>query len=126
MKREEQITHLLYDGGGIDQCRGILFNLLDSDYIETDLVFDVIENILKNNKRTIKENYITPIDRCDYFLNEGKKYACLDNDLKFCVAEKGAPEWAKVSHVMTQMNVSRALELINNYEKDRTNQTSKH
>lgn len=112
MTKEEQITHLLYEGGGIDQCRGILFNLLDSGYIDTDLVLDVIENILKNNKRTLKENYIIPIDRCDYFLKEGKKYACLDNNLRFCVAEKGSHEWGNVSHVMPQMDVSRALEII--------------
>ncbi len=114
MTQEEQIIHLLYDGGGIGQCRSILSNLLDSDYLDSDLVLDVIKNILKDNKRTIKENYIIPIDRCDYFLNEGKKYACLDNDLRFCVAEKGSPEWRNVSHVMTQMDVSRALEIINN------------
>lgn len=114
MTQEEQIIHLLYDGGGIDQCRGILFNLLDSGYFDIDLIFNVIANILKNNKQIIKENYIIPIDRCDYFLKEGKKYACLDNDLKFCVTEKGSPEWRNVSHVMTQMDVSRALEIINN------------
>lgn len=126
MTREGQIIHLLYEDGGIGQCRSILSNLLNSDYLDSDLVFDAIKNVFKDNKRTIKENYIIPIDRCDYFLKEGKKYVCLDNDLRFCIAKKGSPKWKNVSHVMTQMDVSRALEIINNYDKRKTDKTSKY
>lgn len=110
-ERIDNILNNLYSGGGVGQCRSLLYCLLDSGDIKTSDVFDTIENIIITKKRCI-ENFIIPIDRCDYLYQNGEKLACLDKDLKFCVAEKGTPEWDNVAFVMPHYDVNKATSLI--------------
>jgi hypothetical protein len=77
-----------------------------------------ISQLLSERKRLLEQDCILPIKRCDYFLEDGKTYTCLDKDLKFCIRKKGTPEWNDVSHVLTRFNPQRAFELIHQYENN--------
>ena len=117
-KSIDTITNELYKGGGRGQCRDLIKVMLAEDYIEPADVLDAIEQILVERKRTIKENYIIPVQNCEYFLKDGTRYACLDKDLKFSVVEKGTSDWGNVSHVMYNMPIQKAFDIIYNHYKE--------
>lgn len=114
----EQILNALYSGGGRVQARDLLKFMLDNEDIHPEDVLENIARLLSERKRLLEQDYILPINRCDYFLEDGKTYTCLDKDLKFCIRMKGTPEWNDVSHVLPRFNSQRAFGLIFQYEND--------
>lgn len=116
--RIESILNNLYTGGGRGLCKDLLKFMLDNEDIHPDDVLSDIGQLLSERKRLLEKDCILPIKRCDYFLEDGKTYTCLDKDLKFCVRKKGTPEWGDVSHVLTRFNPQRAFELIYQYETE--------
>ena len=106
----------LYAGGGRGQARDLLKFMLDNEDIHPEDVLNNITQLLSERKRLLERDCILPINRCDYFLEDGKNYTCLDKDLKFCIRKKGTLEWKDVSHVLTRFNPQRAFELIHQYE----------
>ena len=108
----------LYTGGGRVQARDLLKIMLDNEDIHPEDVLNEISQLLSERKRLLEQDCILPINRCDYFLEDGKTYTCLDKDLKFCICKKGTPEWNNVSHVLTRFNHQRAYELIHQYENN--------
>lgn len=113
----ESIINNLYAGGGRGVCKDLLKFMLDNEDIHPDDVLDDIGQLLSERKQLLEENCILPIKRCDYFLEDGKTYTCLDKDLKFCVRKKGTSEWKDVSHVLPRFKPQRALDLIHQYKK---------
>lgn len=116
--RIESILNNLYTGGGRGLCKDLLKFMLDNEDINPDDVLSDIGQLLSERKRLLEKDCILPIKRCDYFLEDGKTYTCLDKDLKFCVRKKGTTEWGDVSHVLTRFNPQRAFELIYQYETE--------
>jgi hypothetical protein len=113
-----QVLNALYSGGGRGQARDLLKFMLDNEDIHPEDVLNDISQLLSERKRLLEEDCILPIKRCDYFLEDGKTYTCLDKDLKFCIRKKGTPEWQDVSHVLTRFKPQRAFELIHQYENN--------
>ena len=114
----DQTLNALYSGGGRGQARDLLKFMLDNEDIHPEDVLSDISQLLSERKRLLEEDCILPIKRCDYFLEDGKTYTCLDKDLKFCIRKKGTPEWRDVSHVLTRFKPQRAFELIHQYENN--------
>ena len=106
----------LYAGGGRGQARDLLKFMLDNEDIHPEDVLNNITQLLSERKRLLERDCILPINRCDYFLEDGKTYTCLDKDLKFCIRKKGTLEWKDVSHVLTRFNVQQAFDLIHQYK----------
>jgi len=117
-KKIDNICSELYTGGGRGQARDLLKFMLDNEVIHPDDVLCDIGQLLSERKRLLEEDCILPINRCEYFLEDGKTYTCLDKDLKFCIRKKGTPEWQDVSHVLTRFKAQRAFELIHQYENN--------
>ena len=117
-KKIDNICTELYTGGGRGQCKDLLKFMLDNEDIHPDDVLSDIGQLLSERKRLLEEDCILPIKRCDYFLEDGKTYTCLDKDLKFCIRKKGTAEWKDVSHVLTRFKPQRAFELIHQYENN--------
>lgn len=116
--RIDEIRNNLYNGGGRGQCKDLIKIMLDNEDIRPDDVLSDIAQLLSERKRLLEEDCISPIKHCDYFLEDGKTYTCLDKDLKFCIRKKGTPEWEDVSHVLTRFNAQRAFDLIYQYENN--------
>ena len=114
----DSILNSLYSGGGRGQARDLLKFMLDNEDIHPEDVLDDISQLLSARKRLLEEDCIMPIKRCDYFLEDGKTYTCLDKDLKFCIRKKGTSEWRDVSHVLTRFKPQRAFDLIHQYENN--------
>ena len=116
--RIDEIRNNLYNGGGRGQCKDLIKIMLDNEDIRPDDVLSDIAQLLSERKQLLEEDCILPIKHCDYFLEDGKTYACLDKDLKFCIRKKGIPGWEDVSHVFTRFKAQRAFELIHQYENN--------
>ena len=116
--RIESILNNLYAGGGRGQCKNLLKLMIDNNDIYPEDVLDDIAQLLSERKRLLEKDCIVPIKHCDYLLEDGKTYTCLDKDLKFCVRKKGTPEWKDVSHVLPRFNTQRAFDLIHQYENN--------
>jgi hypothetical protein len=114
--RIESILNNLYTGGGRGLCKELLKLMLDSEDIHPEDVLNSIAQLLSERKRLLEQDCILPINRCNYFLEDGKTYTCLDKDLKFCIRKKGTPEWNDVSHVLTRFNPQIAVDLIHQHE----------
>lgn len=108
----------LYVGGGRGQAKDLLKIMLDNEDIHPEDVLNDISQLLSERKRLLEQDCILPINRCNYFLEDGKTYTCLDKDLKLCIRIKGTSEWNDVSHVLTRFNPQRAFELIHQYENN--------
>jgi len=87
-KKIDNICSELYTGAGRGQCKDLLKFMLDNEDIHPDDVLCNIGQLLSERKRLLEEDCILPIKRCDYFLEDGKTYTCLDKDLKFCIRKK--------------------------------------
>ena len=116
--RIEQILNALYKDGGRGQCKELLKVMLDNGDIYPEDILENISELLSERKRLLARDSILPINNCDYFLEDGKVYTCLDKELKFCIMKKGTEEWKNVSHVLTRFNPQRAFELIHQYENN--------
>ena len=114
----DSILNNLYAGGGRGQAKDLLKFMLDNEDIHPEDVLSDIGQLLSERKQLLERDCILPINRCNYFLEDGKTYTCLDKDLKFCIRKKGTTEWGDVSHVLTRFNPQRAFELIHQYENN--------
>lgn len=114
----DSILNNLYGGGGRGQAKDLLKFMLDNEDIHPEDVLSDIAQLLSERKQLLERDCILPINRCNYFLEDGKTYTCLDKDLKFCIRKKGTAEWGDVSHVLTRFNPQRAFELIHQYENN--------
>ena len=116
--RIESILNNLYAGGGRCQCKNLLKLMIDNNDIYPEDILDDIAQLLAERKRLLEKDYILPIKHCDYLLEDGKTYTCLDKDLKFCVRKKGTPEWEDVSLVLPKFNSQLASDLIYQYKNN--------
>ena len=86
--RLENIKNNLYLGGGVGQAHSFLTAMMTGlnkpADIDPTLVLNDIGNILKTYQQLISTSGIVPVK--NFFTGrEHNAYACLDNDLKFCV-----------------------------------------
>ena len=128
--RIKDIKDNLYAGGGAGQASVLLdvmmspFGSKDFGYADIDPI-NVLVSIgtqLKQLIRTVKDGGIIPIK-----LFEGVKigkdhhpYACLDNDLKFCVKYYGEDTWKDILYVFPYMNCTTAFDVTFKYDNIHT------
>ena len=111
-KKFENIKSELFTGGGYGQALMLLELLICNEGIVK--VEDLLKIIGRNFDRKceqLSKDCIIPIDRYDYLAKEGKKYVCLDKDLKFCILEKGKEEWDNVAYVLPYFDIYKAAEI---------------
>jgi hypothetical protein len=128
--RIKDIKDNLYAGGGAGQ-ESILLDVMMSPFgskefgyadIDPTNVLVSIGNQLKQLIRTVKDGGVIPIK-----LFEGVKmgkdhhpYACLDNDLKFCVKHYGEDTWKDILYVFPYMNCTTAFDITFKYDNIHT------
>ena len=83
----------LYTGGGRGQARDLLKIMLDNENIHPEDVLNDISQLLSERKRLLEQDCILPINRCNYFLEDGKSYTCsrksiLDVDTMLAMARR--------------------------------------
>ena len=126
--RLEDIKNNLYIGGGREQA-SLIMSILMSPYTQKDFgysdidVSDVLISIarqIKELRSTISNGGIVPIK---IFENSFKDviqnhmaYACLDNDLKFCVKHYGEDDWKDILYVFPYMNCMTAYDVTFKYD----------
>lgn len=117
--RLENIKSNLYLGGGVGQAHSFLTTLMTGfgqmPDIDPTLVLNDIGNIIKIYQRLISTSGIVPIKN---FYNGRKHdaYACLDNDLKFCVKHYGEEDWKDIKYVFPYMNCTTAFDVSFGYD----------
>ena len=118
--RIEDIKHNLYQGGGEGQAHSLLTIMMDSlgkwPDIDPCLVLTDISNLLRQYQRIIKTSGIVPID---YFMSgkQHEPYACLDNNLKFCVKHFGEDDWKDIKYVFPYMHTNTAFDVSFGYDR---------
>jgi hypothetical protein len=126
--RIEDIKNNLYIGGGKGQASALM-SILMSPYAQKDFgysdidVSDVLMSIahqIKELRSTIRNGGIVPIK---IFENSFKNviqnhmaYACLDNNLKFCVKHYGDDDWKDILYVFPYMNCMTAFDVSFKYD----------
>ena len=125
--RIKDIKNNLYLGGGIGQAN-TLFDIMLSPYgskefghsdIDPTYILNSIGQQIKQLIHTIKDGGIMPIKLFES-LNFGKEhyaYACLDNDLKFCVKHYGEDNWKDILYVFPYMNCHTAFDVSFKYDQ---------
>lgn len=128
--RIEDIKNNLYLGGGTGQCNALL-SIMMSPYgsnkkdfgvsdIESADVLAIISQQLSDLKKTIKNGGIFPISFIENtfkdYMRKGMAYACLDNNLKFCVKHYGEDDWKDIKYVFPYMNCSTAYDVSFGYD----------
>ena len=111
-KKFENIKNELFVGGGYPQATFLLEALLCNEKVVK--MEDMLRIIGRNFDRTceqLEKDCIIPIDRYDYLAKEGRKYVCLDTDLKFCILEKGKDEWGNAKFVFPYFDIYKAAEI---------------
>jgi len=124
--RIKDIKDNLYLGGGIGQAN-VLLDIMMSPFggkefgyadIDPAHVLVSVAQQIKQLTRTVKDGGIMPIK-----LFEGVKlgkahypYACLDNDLKFCVKYYGEDTWKDILYVFPYMNCTTAFDITFKYD----------
>ena len=107
------VKNELFKDGGYPQAMAILSAIIcDDGIIKLRDLLQMIGWHCDDMKEKLEKNYIIPIERYDYLAKVGKKYACLDKDMKFCIREKGKSEWNDVSHVMPYYDIYKAAEIL--------------
>ena len=107
------VKNELFKDGGYPQAMAILSAIIcDDGIIKLRDLLQMIGWHCDDMKEKLEKNYIIPIERYDYLAKVGKKYACLDKDMKFCIREKGKSEWDDVSHVMPHYDIYKAAEIL--------------
>lgn len=86
--------------------------------IEPSDVLNIIGRQIDSLKRTILNGGIVPVKSFDtQFAKPHMAYACLDNDLKFCVRHYGEEEWKDILYVFPYMNCTTAFDISFRYEQ---------
>ena len=118
--RLENIKSNLYKGGGEAQGHAFLTELMmgmgQMPDIDPSLVLHDIGNILKIYQRLISTSGIVPIKNF-YSGRPHDAYACLDNDLKFCVKHYGEDDWKDIKYVFPYMNCTTAFDVSFGYDR---------
>lgn len=108
-KKYDNIKSELFTGGGYGQAMTLLELLLCGEKIvKMEDLLRVIGRNFDIKCEQLSKDSIIPIDRYDYLAKEGKKYVCLDRDLKFCILEKGKEEWNNVAYVFPYFDIYQA------------------
>ena len=124
--RIKDIKDNLYIGGGIGQANVLLdvmmspfgnkeFGLAD---IDTTHILNSIAQQIKQLTRIVKDGGVIPIK----FFESMKlgvlhhPYACLDNNLKFCVKHYGEETWKDILYVFPYMNCNTAFDITFKYD----------
>ena len=107
------VKNELFKDGGYPQAMAILSAIIcDDGIIKMRDLLQVIGWHCDGMKEKLEKNCIIPIERYDFLAKDGKKYACLDKDMKLCIREKGKNEWSDVSHVMPYYDIYKAAEIL--------------
>jgi len=124
--RIKDIKDNLYLGGGIGQANVLLDIMMSpfggkefgyADIDPTHVLVSVAQQI-KQLTRTVKDGGIMPIKLFE-IAKLGKAhypYACLDNDLKFCVKYYGEDTWKDILYVFPYMNCTTAFDITFKYD----------
>ena len=111
-KKFENIKNELFLGGGYSQALFLLEALLcDEKIVKMEDMLGIIGSNFDKKCKQLSKDSIISIDRYDYLAKEGKKYVCLDKDLKFCILEKGKEEWNNVAYVLPYFDIYKAAEI---------------
>ena len=111
-KRFENIKNELFLGGGYSQALFLLELLIcDDNVVKVEDLLRVIGRNFDRKCEQLSKDSIIPIDRYDYLAKEGRKYVCLDNDLKFCILEKGKDEWVNAKFIFPYFDIYKAAEI---------------
>lgn len=111
-KKFENIKSELFQGGGYGQALMLLELLIcDEGIVKVEDLLKIIGRNFDRKCEQLSKDSIIPIDRYDYLAKEGKKYVCLDKDLKFCILEKGKEEWNNVAYVFPYFDIYKAAEI---------------
>ena len=124
--RIKDIKDNLYTGGGAGQASVLLevmmspFGSKDFGYADIDPI-NILVSIgtqLKQLIRTVKDGGIMHIKSFETFKlgKDHHPYACLDNDLKFCVKYYGEDNWKDILYVFPYMNSNTAFDVSFKYE----------
>lgn len=117
--RLENIKNNLYLGGGVGQAHSFLTAMMTGlnkpADIDPTLVLNDIGNILKTYQQLISTSGIVPVK--NFFTGrEHNAYACLDNDLKFCVKHYGEDDWKDIKYVFPYMHTNTAYDISFGYD----------
>ena len=111
-KKFENIKNELFIGGGYPQATFLLEALLCNEkVVKMEDMLRIIGSNFDRKCEQLSKDCIIPIDRYDYLAKEGRKYVCLDTDLKFCILEKGKEEWANAKFVFPYFDIYKAAEI---------------
>lgn len=126
-ERIEDIKNNLYLGGGKGQADSLIATMLSpygKNFGQSDIdVHTTLASIsaqIRSLKQTVLSGGIVPIK---IFENSFKRtiqnhmpYACLDNDLKFCVKHYGEKDWKDIKYVfhicIQQLHLIYRLDMI--------------
>lgn len=117
--RINDIRHDLYEGGGEGQAHALLTTMMSGlgelPSIDPVKVLNDIGHILKQYQRIILSGGIIPVNQ----FRSGQPhnaYACLDNELKFCVRHYGEDDWKDILYVFPYMNCTTAYDVTFRYD----------
>lgn len=126
-ERIEDIKNNLYLGGGKGQADSLIATMLSpygKNFGQSDIdVHTTLTSIsaqIRSLKQTVLSGGIVPIK---IFENSFKRtiqnympYACLDNDLKFCVKHYGEKDWKNIKYVFPYMHTTTAFDVSFGYD----------
>ena len=111
-KKYDNIKSELFLGGGYGQALMLLEALLCNDkVVKMEDLLRVVGRNFDIKCEQLHKDCIISIDRYDYLAKDGKKYVCLDKDLKFCILEKGKEEWKNVKFIFPYFDIYKAAEI---------------
>ena len=124
--RIKDIKDNLYVGGGVGQA-SVLLDIMMSPFASKEFGYADIDpsNILigiaqqiKQLIRTVKDGGIMHIKSFETFKlgKDHYPYACLDNNLKFCVKHYGEEDWKNILYVFPYMNCMTAFDVTFKYD----------
>ena len=125
--RIKDIKNNLYLGGGKGQADALIATMLSpygKNFGQSDIdVHTTLASIsaqIRSLKQTILSGEIVPIKIFETsFKNSIQKhmsYACLDNDLKFCVKHYGEDDWKDIKYVFPYMHTTTAYDISFGYD----------
>lgn len=100
--------------GGTGLMSMLMFRLIDDETIGTDFLMETIQNILTNKKRLIENGGMFPEwqVKSHNLCKPHHAYACLNNELQFCVRHYDEDDWNDVAYVFPYMNPTKAYDII--------------
>ena len=126
-ERIEDIKNNLYLGGGKGQADALIATMLSpygKNFGQSDIdVHTTLASIsaqIRSLKQTILNGGIVPIRIFETSFKNTiqchNAYACLDNDLKFCVKHYGEDDWKDIKYVFPYMHTNTAYDISFRYD----------